>query len=455
MKWARFGLAAALLTACKDDGGAEGTADESSTGEEPTSSSTTMPTTTSTTSTTNGCIPGDEDCVCSDGECVGEMHCVMDVCKPGPQFDPQDDEPTVLAGLYVPVQVEVNADEYSWSQVDGPATEILGEGASIQVPVPPDAAPGDVITLRIDATRNTIEESFEYRITVLEPLFEDFLVGISDTAELGTSVALDFDDNGNMWVSSSEGFLSRFGGDAQFLTSYDLAGGPAGLRIGRIYDPDTDDDLPALFVALTMEERVVAMNLNNEQVQEITAEIDGGMPLGPVDLVVPDDRDVYFSNGTQLLKWESDDAISRVLNDGAFTSPITALTLGPDANVLYVGTQGKVWRVGVQQDGTANPPELYLDIGDEADPLEAVAGIAFDDGGNMFVGVPGTRTLHLAPYTAAEATSIVRSFTAPGMGYDAFRSLRYGSDAFSRSALLWTNLTDRTVGRLETGLRGN
>lgn len=467
--WVSIGVFAGVLSACKEDGSAEGSADESSSGggEGTMTSSTTMPMTSSTTDP-GDCIPGNEDCECLDGtECVGELYCVEGVCLPGPLFDPQDqDEPVVIAGLSVPIQVDVNADEYSWSQVDGPATEIIGDGASIQVPVPADAVAGDIITLRIDATRNSVMASFDYHITVMDAVFEDFLGGISDTSQLGTSVGLDFDDAGNMWVSSSEGFLSRFSGDAMFQSGYDLAGGPAGVRFGQIYDPATEDDLPALFVALTMEERVVTMNLNNQDVYELTSALDGGGALGPVDIVLPEgDGDAYFSNGTQIfyvdVEYDNDtgtmSTTTNVLVDtGVLTSPITAMSFGPDANVLYVGTQGKVWKIGVLQDGTTAPPTLYLDTGDETDPLEAVIGIDFDRGGNMFVGIPGTQTLHIAHFVAGEdATTSARSFVAPGAGFDGFRSLQHGNDAFSEGALYWTNLTDRTVGRLETGLRGD
>jgi hypothetical protein len=457
-QWICIGLVAGLLCACKDGGDADGGADESSSGGEDTTTSTTMPMTSSTTDP-GGCVPGNEDCECLDGtECVGDMQCIEGICKPGPEFDPQDDEPMVIAGLYVPIQVDVNADEYSWSQVDGPMTEILGDGASILVPVPPDAQAGDVITLRITAVRNTIEATLDYHITVIDAVFENFLGGITDPMQLGTSVGIDFDDNGNMWVSSSEGFLSRFSGDATFLSSYDLAGGPAGMRIGRIYDPAIDDDVPAIYAALSMDQSIVAMNLDSQQMSTLTTEIDGGMALGPVDLVLPDNNgDAIFSNGTQILAYDDDyDGMgtpsTRVLSDMAFTSPITAMSFGPDANVIYVGTQGKVWRVGVLQDGTATEPTVYLDTGDEADPLEAVVGITFDRGGNMFVGVPGTQTLYIAPYVGDAATATVRSFVAPGAGFDAFHSLHHGSDAFSRSALYWTTAADHTIGRLETGL---
>jgi hypothetical protein len=456
--WACVGLAVAALSACKQDGGAEGTADESSTGDDPTTSTTAPPTTSTTVDPTDGCIPGNEDCECSSGECVGEMQCVDDVCKPGPQFDPQEqDEPIVLAGLYVPVQIDVNADEYSWSQTGGPPTEILGEGGSIQVPVPPDAQPGEVITLQIQAVRNTIEATFDYHITVLEPVFEDVLGAIEDTAQLGTPGAIDFDGNGNMWVSSSEGFVSRFDSSPSFLNAYDIGAGASGLQIGRIYDPETEDDIPALYVAVTGEQKVVALNLNNQLVEDISTELADGSPLGPVDIALPDDdRDVFMSNGTQILHWfgDGEQAGSTVVLSDALTSPITAMSWGPDANVIYVGTVGKVWRIGVQQDGTANEPELYLDVGDEADPLQAIAGISFDNGANMFVAVPGTQSLHMAPYHGDTSTEIVRSFVAPGAGFDSFRTLRYGNDAFSESALYWTDVENLTVGRLETGLRG-
>lgn len=453
-------LTSGLVTvaACAKDGD-QGSDDGADSSGGSSTASTTLTTSTSATSsntTDPSCIEGSEDCPCLDGiECQGTLQCVENECKPGPTFDPDEDDRSVLAGLVVPVQVDVNADEYSWSQVSGPATEILGDGANIQVPIPADANPGDVIALRISATRNTIEATFDYNITVLEPNFEDFLVGITDTEQLGTSVALDFDGAGNLWVASSEGFLSRFDPDGMFQNRYDLSGAPSSMRLGDFYIADQDDNIDVLYLGDATAQSVSAYNPANDQTNLIVDAVEGGGALGPISSVLPDGGgDLYMVNreSNQIIYYSVDDGVARVLTE-AVVGPAT-LSFGPDANVLYVGAVGQVWRVGVLQDGTATDPSLYVDVGDPMDPLQEVGGLAFDEGGNLWIGVPGARAAHVAHYVVDGSTDIARSFSDVGTTDSSFVGLRYGRGDFDDATLYWTNRSDRTVGRIQTGLRG-
>ncbi len=450
-------LSAFVLVSCTDDGDADGEsggADESSSGDSASTMSTTISTTMTTADPTSpGCIPGSEDCGCLDGDCVGSLQCVEEVCKPGPTFEPDVDEArSVLGGLVVPVVVDVVADEFSWSQTAGPAVQWEGEAGSIQVQVPPDAAVGEVITLRITAVRNTIESTFDYEIGVREPVFEDVLGAVTDLAELGTSVGLDFDNNGNMWVSSSEGFISRFAIDGAFQSRYELSGA-AGIRWGSLSLPDSDDDINVLYVAQTGPGAISAYNPANDSFTTITDALEDTTALGPLEVVLPSDGNLFTidPDGGRILQYDDEDATTRVLSS-AVSNP-AVLSFGPDANVLYVGGVGSVWRVGLLQDGTASEPELYVEFGDAADPTQEVGGLAFDEGGNLWIGVPQASALHLAHYSATGATETVRSFTAVGAGYSAFANLRYGNGDFSDSAVYWTNGSDRTVARIETGLR--
>jgi hypothetical protein len=451
-------LAVLALASCKDDAGSDSgeSADSSSSGD-PTgatmsttmTSSTTMPATT----TSSGCIAGSENCECLDGECVGNLQCVDNSCKPGPEFDPDEEDRAVLGGLVVPVVVNVIADEFSWSQTAGPPIEWAGEGTSIQVPVPADAAVGEVITMRITAVRNTVEATFDYNITVLEPVFENYLAAVSNEDELGTSVGLDFDDNGNMWVASSEGFISRFGIGGGFMTRYDLAGS-AGIRWGRLYIPEVEDDIDVLYAAQSSTQAISAYNPNNDSFETIFDALDDASPLGPIEVVLPDGGNLYTIDpmGGRIIRYTEDDATARVLTTEVESPAV--LSFGPDANVLYVGGVGRVWRVPLLQDGMVAAPEVYLEIGDTADPLQTVGGMAFDEGGNMWVGVPGTSSVYIAPYAASGATVIARSFSDVGEGFSRFANLRFGSGDFGNAAVFWTNGSDRTVGRIETGLRG-
>ena len=449
-------ISVSALASCKDD--AENDGDDGSDSSSETTTTTTVSTSMTSSSTTDnptspGCIDGNENCPCLGGECVGNLECVEDLCKPGATFDPEDDDRSVLGGLVVPVVVNVVADEFSWSQVAGPTVVWQGDGTSIQVPVPADAAVGEVITMRITAIRNTIESTFDYSITVLEPVFEDFLVLVDDPEQLGTSVGLDFDDNGNMWVSSSEGFISRFAIDGSFQSRYDLAGA-AGIRWGTLYLPDSDDNIDVLYAAQSSPGAVSAYNPNNDAFSTITDALEDLTALGAVDVVLPSDGDLYLVDpgGSRLLRYTDDDLTSRVLTTEV-TGP-AVLSFGPDANVLYVGAVGQVWRVGLLQDGLTATPELYVEFGDPADPTQEVGGLEFDEGGNLWIGVPGAGTVHIAPYAGAGASATVRSFSDVGPGISSFAQLQHGNGDFSDSAMYWTNLSDRTVARIETGLRG-
>lgn len=449
-----------LLAACKDDANSDdddgadstgGSADDDSTLSS-TQSATTMP---SSTTDPIDCVPGSEDCECLDGECIGDFSCVEDVCKPGPLFDGDDEEPMVLAGLVVPINVDVTADEFSWTQVDGPQTEIIGDGPSVLVPVPPDAAVGDVITLRINATRNTIQATFDVHITVIDAVFEDFLAGITDLEQLGTSEGIDFDDNGNMYVVSTEGFISRFGVDAGFQSRIDVPGQPVGALFGRYYEPLADDVDPidVLFVANAMNGSIERVNTNSGAVTLVSDTVEGGGMIGTANFVLPDgDGNVYVTNrtGGQVFRYDGYDGVTRLLVDLPAANP-NALSFGPDANVLYVGTIGQVLRVGVLPDETAAEPEVYLDFADLATGYEA-DGLAFDEGGNLWVGVPNASTLYMARYVGTGPTEVIREFADVGANISFFTSLRFGNGGFSDSALYWTGLANRTVGRLETGL---
>lgn len=452
-----------LLAACKEDSPSD---DDGDTGDttaadddsgDPTGMSQTSMTGVSMTTDPVDCIPGDEDCECLDGECIGDFSCIEGICKPGPRFEPDDDdEPEVLAGLVVPVNIEVTADEYTWTQVDGPATEIIGEGPSVLVPVPADAAPGEVITLRINAELNTIPASFDWHITVREPVFENFLGAISDTEELGSSEGLDFDDNGNMWVVSTEGFVSRFGVDATFQGRTDVPGQPVGALFGDYYMmPDDDvDPITVLFIANAMTSTIDAMVLSNQTLLTVADQAEDGTSLGTLNFVLPDGNgNLYATNRTGGMVWryDVDEQVVRPFIDMAGQNP-NALSFGPDANVLYVGTLGQVVRVPILPDEVAGESSVYLDFAAPVDNLE-VDGIAFDEGGNMYVGVPNSSTLMMARYVGDGATEVIREFSDVGAGYSYFVSLRFGRGGFEDSILYWTQLADRTVARLETGLR--
>src|SRR5690606_39007243 len=115
------------------------------------------------------------------------------------------------------------------------------------VDVPADAASGEVLTFTVTAVQNTIERSAEVHVTVIEAVFEDFLAGIDDPQQLGTTEGLAL-GSGNMWVVSTEGFVSRFNSEGAFQNAFALGEPHVGARLGRVPIGD-DDDIDALLLA--------------------------------------------------------------------------------------------------------------------------------------------------------------------------------------------------------------
>ncbi len=444
----------ALCAVCKDESPASESSGGESTGDPATSTG--LMTSADGGSTTGlDCIAGSEDCACLDQECVGVLSCVDGICKPPPQFDPQQDDVSVLAGLVVPIGVDVLADSFEWSQVSGPPTTIIGEGPEILVPIPAGAAPGEIVKLRINAVRNTLQESFDVDIEVREPVFENFLGGITNAAELGTSEGLDFDNNGNLWVSSREGFVSRFGTEGQFVGSYVVGADAVGIDVSRKFFADVDDNLDVLYVASAGEQAIKMLRLDNQELTTLTDALAGGGMLGAIARILPDDGDNLFistrSDG-RILRYESEMDATSVFAE--IVDSASVLRFGPEPNVIYAGTVGQILRIPIMTDGTVGTVATYLDIGDTADVLQQVEGMTFDEGGNLWVAIPGAGRLVVAPYVGDGPTTAAREFGDVGAGISAFGDIRHGNGGFGDTTIYWTNGADRTVGRIDTGVSG-
>lgn len=269
--WGLFAVAALLCTACY-----EGPEPEAS-GEGSNSASNSAGETESegdsdsaTTAPPTDCILGQEMCECLDNDCVGELHCVENVCVPGPVFEGFDEEFRVIGGVRLPIEMEIMADSFTWEQVSGPAAEALEgtESTQLLVDVPADANGGAQMVFRVNAVRNTIEDSYDVRVNIIAAKFTDFLAANDNPEEAGTVEGiglLDFE----AWVMSSEGFISRFSPEGEFIERIDIMGSPMGGRFGGLPIGD-DDEIDVLYVANSMTERVQAVIRETGQVQMIT-----------------------------------------------------------------------------------------------------------------------------------------------------------------------------------------
>lgn len=443
-------LGAALVggaASCTDDG----TEQTSSDGTGPGDGTTSVGPSTATDpdpDDSGGCIPGSSGCSCLDGTCQGSLECVENVCVNGPLIEVGEGR-SAMAGVVLPMEATVEAEEWSWSQASGPMVEILGaDGLQIEVVIPPDAPAGETVTLTLTAMRNGVTAEADVDIEILGDGFEDFLAGITDPTELGSTEGLDFDPNG-MWVVSSEGFVSLFDPEGAFVQRYDVGGSPVGARF--------------------MGEQLLVANIDGTGSVQTLNSVSGnlgvlfdtydGMPVGTVNFPLPDnDGNVYVSTrlDQRVLYYDMEaGSASLLLENPGLVNP-NAMTFGPEGNAIYIGTVGHVWRVPLIDGGGAGEPEDYLDLGDDTGITYEVDGLAFDEGNNLWVGCPNASTLFLARYSEMGPTEVIRSWVDPAPGISRFVNLRFGNGDFGRQWLYWTNLGDGSVGRVRVGLeRGN
>lgn len=433
------------LVACGDDGGEEQNTTQAETSAE-TSEGSVDPDSTSTTEGQDedgDCVPGNQGCICLEDACIGGLFCVEAECVLGPQVE-IDEGRAVVGGVVVPIEADVMADEFSWSQVAGPAVEILGaEGLQIAVVVPADAPPGEVVTLRLTAIRNTVAVEADVDIEILDSVFEDFLAGIDDPMELGSTEGLAFGAD-ELWVVSSEGFVSRFDPEGAFILRHDVPGTPAGAGFSGenliIANPEGSG-------------RVEQLNSVSGNLGLLFDTFDGG-PVGTVNLPLPDNNgNVFVSTrlDQRVLRYDAELGSASLFIENLGENP-NALAFGPEGNVVYVGTVGHVWRVPLLEGGGAGQPEDYLDLGDDMGITYEVDGLVFDEGNNLWIGCPNASSLFVAQYSVQGPAEVARSWVEVG-GVSRFVNLRFGEGDFGQSMLYWTNLGDGSVGRLRVGLQ--
>ncbi len=477
MNWhlgASLAFALVILGCDNSQGGGEDTDGSSTSGGSGETGSDTAPSTTSPSTTgPTGCIAGQETCSCLDGDCIGTLQCVENICVPGPEFDVPGDPIRVIAGLRVPINAEILADTFGWEQTGGQDANVVGaDSQTLLVDVPAGLGGGDVLTFTLSATRNGVMDSVDVTIEVVNANFEEGLPTIDDIEQLGTPTSVTF-RGGQLWAVSNEGFVSWFDLDfddelqmefATHVGRHDIPGGPIGSRMGQV--PGRDDDVDVVLVANAMNQALEAVTVNGGSVETLSDETVDAMPLGPVRHLVRMDDEIYMTNGEsgQLLVWDPDPpevggdgttgdmgipAGTRVLLEG-LAMP-SAITTGPEDGYLYVGISGQVLRVPILEDGSAGAPDVYLDFGDTADPNLMVDGLMFDRANNMYAGVPLDGRLLVARYEAGGETSVVRDLDSAGANFSGFSGLSFGDDDFGRATLYYGNASGR-VGRVFVGL---
>lgn len=445
VRWPRFVLAVPLslvLLACGDDGGQAVETGSDATGDPATSA----PTTTVDPDDSGGCVLGQNDCGCLDGGCIAGNYCVDDVCVQGPQVS-VDESRAVVGGVVVRVEGEATADEVAWEQISGPPVELVGaDTLAVALAVPADATPGEQIVLRLSATRNGVTLTADTSISVLEALFHDALPMISDPAQLGTTEGLDFGNTG-MWVVSTEGFVSRFDDDGNFVERIDVPGAPVGANFSG----------EQLVIANREGTgRVQAINEVSGTLATLFDALGGGEPLGEVNLPLPDtDGNVFVSTrlGQTVLRYDQEAGTASSFLQSASVQNPNALAFGPENTAIYVGAQGHVWRVPLLEGGMAGEPEDYLVLGDDSDITYEVDGLVFDEGQNLWIGCPNASTLFVAHHSVDGPAEVSRSFTDVGPGISRFVNLHFGRGEFPGDTLYYTNLSDGTVGRVRVGLQ--
>lgn len=469
-------MAVALgLPACEASNGDETETDTPgmTTGED--GSGETTPTTTSPSTTGPvDCIAGQETCVCLENNCIGTLECVNDICVPGPEFDVPDDPIRVIAGLRVPIDAEILADEFSWVQTGGPDANVTGiDTQSPLVDVPPGASGGDVLTFTLTAIRNEVEASADVTIEIVEANFEEGLPMIMDPEQLGTPNTVSF-RGGQLWAVMEEGFVSWF--DLEFddkameefavhMGRHDIPGAPFGARMGQV--PDRDDDIDVLLIANAGNQALESLTINGGNIETLSDETVDSEPLGAVRHLVRMDDEIYMTNGEggQLLVWDpsppnDDDGGSTggdppippgtrvLLQDLVMPSAVIA---GPEDGFLYLGVAGEVLRVPILETGEAGDPSVYLSFGDNTDPNLMVDGLQFDRANNLYVGVPLDDRLVVARYAAGEETEVIRDIDTAAADFSDFGGLRFGDNDFGGGTLYYGNAGGR-VGRVFVGL---
>ena len=391
------------------------------------------------------CVPGQLDCDCLEGACGNGLVCIEGLCELGPSIDLDGDGQSVVAGVTVVLPGDGEGSTFRWTQSSGPQADIeLADEPTARAFIPPDAAPGDVLTFTFTVERNGVPISADYPVQILRPDIVNPLADYETPAELGTPTGFAWGDDG-LWVASSDGAVTQ------------LTGGAVGAVFevtGRPFDLHAFGNALLLSNAETM--ALELLDTSTGEVAPFIAELTGGGELGPVKWVLPD------GNGTLFVSTEDGRLLYHNDGDGDDGGPLlpvtlefldtvggTATAMVTEGNVLYVGTEeGRIKQVVLTPEedpetgqtiptGTVEP---YLDVG------AAVTGLAIDPTGGMWIGSDAARTLYIVRRPTSGQPRVVRELS-PNTALAGLTNLH-----FRDSTLTWVNPDSGRMAQLETGI---
>ena len=210
-----------------------------------------------------------------------------------------------------------------------------------------------------------------------------------------------------------------------------------------------------MLVANAADQSVQTLETSNSTVGVLTDMRVGGGGLGAANYPLPDkDGNVYLSNRVDLevLRYDASKMETSVFLGFQANDNPNSVAFGPESDLLYVGIRDTLLRVPINGDGSAGTPETYLDLSGSG--CGEIDGIAWDEGGNVYLGCPNTSRLFIAPYSASGPTAVARMFEDVGQDITSFVNTSFGNQLFGTTTIYYTNLGGRAVGRVKVGLRG-
>lgn len=289
----------------------------------------------------------------------------------------------VLAGLVVKLDGSgsLGAASYRWQQIAGPIIELAGASEAVAwatVPAEAETASAYSFELVVEDADGQSSDRAEVSVAVKNAVFEDFTPDIDDPTVLGSSEGIAFNEQG-MWVVSTQGILSLFDTGGGFVKKLTIDDTPVGANF------DIEGNL---IVALNAIGVAGAVDTNDGSLVPVAS------GLATANYPLPDkDGNLFVSNRQNQTVFRHDAAADQTVPfiEDVGVNP-NSIAFGPEPDVLYVGTEGLVWRVPILPDGNAGEPVVYLDLGNDAE----VDGLTFDEGRNMYVGCPATATMYVS-----------------------------------------------------------